>query len=567
MTVAAAAIAPLAPAPPDTAALDASLAHLAAQRQRLAVLPAPVLRQLLEAVAARLAGASERWVTAVLAGCGWGQAEAGEQWLIGPYAVLRYLRLLRGTLLDLERDGRPNLPQLRQRTNGQQSLRVFPYTPDDALIILGTTAEVWLDPALNQADVLAQTAQAYRQDDQTGALSLLLAAGNVSGLTATDLLYILVVKRQVVLVKLNPVNDYLYPLLTEVFAPLIEQGFLAFVRGNATVGAYLVDHALVEAIHITGSDKSYNAIVFGPPSSPRAVALTKPVYAELGAVGPVIVVPGVWTEAELAYQAEHLAWMFTFNGGYNCVTPRVLLLAADWPQRGRLLQLLAQQLAAIPSRRAFYPGTEQNYNHLRAENPALPAFQPSPAWALVTDIAPDSGALPLRCELFGPMFAEVALPALAGTDFLAQAVAFANHQLWGTLSANIIIHPSQTKTAAARRLLEQALEDLHYGMIGVNSWAGLGYNLFTGSWGAAPGHQPQDIQSGNGSVMNPLMLPSPQKTIIRGPFVMPMKPPWFPSHANGLAVARLVTRFEGLRAQGRLAAGLLPQIIWAALAK
>ena len=61
------------------------------------------------------------------------------------------------------------------------------------------------------------------------------------------------------------------------------------------------DHPLVGDVHVTGSDKTHDAIVFGAgeEGARRKAAndpvLTKPVSCELGNVSPVVVVPGVWT--------------------------------------------------------------------------------------------------------------------------------------------------------------------------------------------------------------------------------------------------------------------------------
>ena len=65
--------------------------------------------------------------------------------------------------------------------------------------------------------------------------------------------------------------------------------------------AHLVGHSLVDEVHVTGSDKTYEAIVFGPGEegarrkAAGVRAVTKPVTAELGSVSPVIVVPGTWS--------------------------------------------------------------------------------------------------------------------------------------------------------------------------------------------------------------------------------------------------------------------------------
>ena len=85
--------------------------------------------------------------------------------------------------------------------------------------------------------------------------------------------------------------------------PLIEQGFAALVYGGADVGAHLCNHSRVKSIHITGSDKTYDAIVWGTDDGVEARKASRerinhrPVSAELGCVTPVFVVPGQWSRA------------------------------------------------------------------------------------------------------------------------------------------------------------------------------------------------------------------------------------------------------------------------------
>lgn len=85
----------------------------------------------------------------------------------------------------------------------------------------------------------------------------------------------------------------------------VERGILRFVAGAADVGAALCRHPEVDDIHLTGSDRTYDAIVFGPGSEGAARKATgerqldKPVSAELGNVSPVIVVPGRWSAADM----------------------------------------------------------------------------------------------------------------------------------------------------------------------------------------------------------------------------------------------------------------------------
>ena len=95
---------------------------------------------------------------------------------------------------------------------------------------------------------------------------------------------------------------------------------------------------MIDEVHITGSDKTYDAVVFGtgPEGARRKAAdqpvLNKPVTAELGNVSPVIVVPGRWSIAELLYQAEHVATMLVNNAGFNCVSARLVVTHDAWPR-------------------------------------------------------------------------------------------------------------------------------------------------------------------------------------------------------------------------------------------
>jgi aldehyde dehydrogenase (NAD(P)+) len=64
---------------------------------------------------------------------------------------------------------------------------------------------------------------------------------------------------------------------------------------------------------MTGSAATHDAIVFGTGTegTGRKKAgtplLDKPATSELGGVSPTIVLPGGWSEADLRYQAEHIA--------------------------------------------------------------------------------------------------------------------------------------------------------------------------------------------------------------------------------------------------------------------
>ena len=104
------------------------------------------------------------------------------------------------------------------------------------------------------------------------------------------------------------------------------------------------------------------------------------------------------------------------------------------------------------------------------------------------------------------------------------------------------------------------MADLRYGSIGVNAWHALSFAFGSTTWGAFPGHQPTDIQSGTGIVGNALLFGRPQKSVVRGPFVASPPPAWFATNPHGGDVMRRLLRFEANPSWGRL-----PSLLLAAL--
>ena len=52
---------------------------------------------------------------------------------------------------------------------------------------------------------------------------------------------------------------------------------------------------------------------------------------------------------------------------------------------------------------------------------------------------------------------------------------FCNEQLWGTLSCSIFVHPDTQKKHA--KAVDDAIADLKYGGVAVNTWAALIYAI------------------------------------------------------------------------------------------
>lgn len=562
--------------PPSTQeVMDTAVQVLQAHKAAWVELPVLERITLIDRLIADFTAIAPRWVAASVEAKGIvaNSAAIGEEWGAGVWPVVKNLRQLRGTLATIERSGYPPVPgRVTTRPDGQIMVQVFPQTPYDSIFFSGISAEIWMEPDVKPAELAVTQALIYRDKQHPGVVSLVLGAGNVASIAPMDVLYKLFVEDHVVLLKMNPVNAYLGPLIEESFGALVEPGFLRVVYGGTEKGAYLCEHAGIEEIHITGSDKTFDAIVFGTGEegarrkAENSPVLTKPITGELGNVSPVIVVPGPWSERDIAYQSAHIASMLTNNAGFNCNATRVVIQHKSWAQREQLLQGIRDVLAQVPPRNAYYPGAfvrQQSFvvAHPEAEQIGKATEEQLP-WTLIAGVDPtDQDDICFTTEAFCGLFAETALEADSVADYIDQAVTFANDRIWGTLNATIIVHPRSLDDPAIAEAVQRAVANLRYGSIGVNYWGGISYALGVTTWGAFPGHAITDIQSGTGVVHNSLMFASPQKSVVRAPFRSIPTPPWFVTRGNAACqVFPRLVQFEAAPALWKV-----PAIVWAAL--
>ncbi|RIJ71089.1 aldehyde dehydrogenase family protein [Nakamurella silvestris] len=545
--------------------LDAAVVHLAARARTWARLPVREKIAHLDRIHTRIGEQAAEWVRSAAAAKGLAPRTAlvGEEWLSGPYAALTWVEAVRETLLALV-SGKDPLDGFRV-TDGPESrtvVRVFPHTVADHLLLNGFSADVWLPPEVDRQNLREEVGAFYRTPEPPGGVALVLGAGNVSSIPLLDALYKLFADGEVVLLKLNPVNDYLAGPFTAVLDGLIDDGFLRIVHGGGDVGAYLCARQELTAIHVTGSERTHNTIVYGPGedgerrrrSDDRVI--DTPVTAELGGVGPVIVVPGPWTAADFRYQAEHIVTQKLHNDGFNCIAAQVVVLPENWFGSAALQRELTTAFEAAPPRPPYYPGASERRAAFLAEFPTATTLGSDRA--LITDLkADDRDNYAFTEEFFTPVLATTSLPGTGAAAFLAAAVDFANNTLRGTLGANIIIHPRTVRELGPA--FEQAIADLRYGTVAVNVWTGFGFATARATWGAYPGHTTDDVQSGIGVVHNALLFDRPEKTVVRGPFrpfprsatqlTMSPRPPWFVGNRTADVTTRRLTEWA---ADGKL---------------
>lgn len=535
--------------------INAALADLVARKDAWVNVELKERIQILDEIAHGLDNVAERWAvtSAEAKGYGAGHAVEGDEWAMFA-GVPRNILRLKQVLTDVLKKGRPQLPSDFVVNDGQLKVQTFPIHWVEKVVFAGYRSELWFEPGLGVDDVLAKQANIYREKTK-GQLALILGAGNVSMLTPCDITTKLFLENQVVLLKMNPVNDYLGPLIEEAYQPLIDAGFLRLVYGGVNEGSYLCNHKDVDVIHMTGSDRTYDAIVFGVGSEgeknkqARKPLLNKPVTAELGGVNPLIVVPGDWTDTEIEEQAKQVAFWLVVNAGFNCLSPRVLITHKQWSLRGKFLKAVEDGLRQYPLRKAYYPNAQKFHDEfLEMHDNALQigvADEGELPWTFIPNLdSLNKQDIAFTSEAFCGLFSETALDAVGASDFISHAVEFANNTLWGNLIAYILISPQSEEDAEVSKALEQGLTDLKYGTVCVNLFAGLAYVFMSTPWGAFPGNSQHDVQSGIGNVNNLFQFENIQKGVHWAPF---KKPPDnttnVPSYvASTKAIAKLFAR-------------------------
>jgi hypothetical protein len=501
--------------------------------------------ELLEELGRSIIAAGDGWATAAAQAKGIRRQSPAmaEDWGSGVVTTLRNVTLLASTLRDIRDTGRPAPPSIRIDERGHTVVEVFPTEMLDRLLFPGFRAEVRLAPGIAPDEARERMGRIYHEGHVSPPeVALVLGAGNVSSIGPMDALTQLFAEDRVVLLKMNPVNEYLTPHLEIALRPLIRGGWLRIVTGGADVGSAVVDHPGIDMVHLTGSDRTYEAIVFGTGTEgdARRRAGTplrdKPVTAELGNVTPVIVVPGPWTPAEIAYHGDNIASMLVQNAGFNCIAARVIVQHAAWSRRAALNDAIRDSLRRAEPRVAYYPGARSRWERFVTAHPEAEWFGPDGEddvpFTFIPDLDPEArDDIAFTTEAFCGVFGEVPLDAPRSVpEFLDRAVEFCNEQLWGTLSASILVHPRTLDDPESREAVERAIDRLGYGSVVVNHWSAAPYAMVSPPWGAAPGATPSDIQSGVGFVHNTYLLEDVAKTVVRGPFRPPVAPPWFHTH-------------------------------------
>lgn len=188
---------------------------------------------------------------------------------------------------------------------------------------------------------------------------------------------------------------------------LPEGTFSLLFDGGFEVGQALVKHPLVKAAGFTGSLKGGRALA--DLGAARAEPI--PVYAEMGSVNPVFVLPGAIAERSAA-MVDGLFASSTLGVGQFCTNPGLIVLERSAAAEA-FVQALATKLSAAPEGVMLTSGIAKTYANntahrsrqpgvkIIAQAPANAACGAAPYW-FETEAMNFLGNHSLSEEIFGP---------------------------------------------------------------------------------------------------------------------------------------------------------------------
>lgn len=192
-------------------------------------------------------------------------------------------------------------------------------------------------------------------------------------------------------------------LLRAAQATGMPEGVYSMVYGR--VGLELVKHPAIKAIGFTGSYSGGRMFADVAAARPEPI----PVFAEMGSINPVFLLPEAIQGGKAATVAATLAASITMGAGQFCTNPGSIFVV-DGPDAQAFVKALAEKIAAAPTAPMLTPGICDAYRgavnalishgaHVVAsatgDDPARPMLLSAPAGALLKDMN-------LAEECFGP---------------------------------------------------------------------------------------------------------------------------------------------------------------------
>jgi len=170
-----------------------------------------------------------------------------------------------------------------------------------------------------------------------------------------------------VIVKAHPAHPGTSKLVGEAITKAVEKAglpagvFALLFDDGHKVGAALVKDPKVKAVTFTGSFKGGMALL--KIAQERTIPI--PVFAEMGSVNPVILLPGI-LEQKAEQTAAAYAGSITLGAGQFCTNPG-LIFAVKSPGLDLFISKLSDQISTTPSATMLTAGIHHNYQKLSQE--------------------------------------------------------------------------------------------------------------------------------------------------------------------------------------------------------
>ena len=502
------------------------------------------LSSMLEEVISNIKEVAYFWSTVCSDNKGTSKTPAeGEEWLGGPFAAVLATQYYIDTL-----QSNDDL-SLESYNKEENSYKVFPNKFIERLTFPFIDAKVYFNKSMSFDDINKFRGFSKRYDIDPS-ITLVLGAGNFSSIPYLDVLYHLITRRSVILLKLNPVNDYLKPVFEKVFQNFIERGYVIVSTGNVYESKYMANHQGVDHIHLTGSDKTFEEIVYGRHLNDKERKLknlaklnTKNITSELGNVTPIIIHPGNWSTSDIKYQARKIVTGKLNNNGFNCIAAQVIVLPDGWGQTDTLIKYIKFYMNKAEDRKAYYPESIERLNKLEKDK----AYERVNKLSCVTPHLTREIKAYNKYELDEVWSSALYFKRIAyssSEDFSNKAIDYCNNDLWGNLGVSVIMKDHDKKLNS--HILENYIEKLEYGTVAINEWAAIGYIIPQLPWGGFPGNKDNDIQSGKSIVHNSMLFESPLKGVVQTKFRISkiIDPPWFITNRKSRRLFKNLTYFQ-----------------------
>ena len=467
----------------------------------------------------------------------------GEEWLGGPFAsVLATQYYIKSLTNDDD--------LVEKKYNSEEnSYKVFPNNFTERITFPFIDAKVIFNKSMSFDDINKYRGFSKRYDIDPS-ITLVLGAGNFSSIPYLDVLYHLITRKSVILLKLNPVNEYLKPVFEKVFQSFIERGYIIVTTGNIDESKYMAKHPGINHIHLTGSDKTFEDIVYGREltekerkSKSLSKINNKPITSELGNVTPIIIHPGKWSTSDIKYQARKIVTAKLNNNGFNCIAAQVVVLPDGWGQTETLIKFVKHYMSKAKERKAYYPESIERLEKLQKDK----GYERVNALSCVTPHLTREIKAYSKFEIDEVWSSTIYFKKIEYTsveDFANKAIDYCNDELWGNLGVSVIIKDHDRKFN--NHITNLYVDNLNYGTVAINEWAAIGYIIPQLPWGGFPGNRDNDIQSGQSVVHNSMLFESPLKGVVNTKFRISriIDPPWFVTNKKARRLFKNLTYYQ-----------------------